>query len=181
MIRLFVALALPDPVRGALADLEIGIPGTHWVEIDNLHLTLRFIGEVPPPDADDIADALADVGGPAFDITLTGIDTFRTARRTRALWAGVAPSAPLRRLQTAVDSAVVRAGQPPARRKFKPHVTLARCANPAEDRVARFIQDNNRLAIGPVDIDGFCLFSSRLGRSGPTYTVEAAYDLDPPA
>lgn len=177
MIRLFVALPIPEEITDALGALEAGIPGANWVEMDNMHLTLRFIGEVPRPDAEEIAEALAEVNGAPFELTLSGIGTFETARHTRAIWVGTEPAPDLHRLRASVESAVVRTGQPPEGRRFTPHVTLARCRNPAEDRVGRFVQENNRLKLGPFLVESFALFSSQLGRSGPTYTIEAEYPL----
>ncbi len=88
-MRLFVALSLPETVRDRLALLCQGLPSARWVAPENLHLTLRFIGEVDHAQADDIHDELARVDCEAFALSLAGLDTFGEGRKLRQLWAGV--------------------------------------------------------------------------------------------
>ena len=127
MIRLFVGLELPEDVRHALAGLCGGVPGADWVAPESMHLTLRFIGDVTEADAEDAHDALMRVRAPGFDLSLHGVGHFSTGDELRALWAGVDRSEPLAQLRRNVDSALVRMGFPPEERRWRPHVTLARC------------------------------------------------------
>ena len=176
-MRLFVALSLPETVRDRLALLSQGIPSAKWVAPENLHLTLRFIGEVDHAQADDIHDALGRIDCEAFPLTLAGLDTFGEGRKVRQLWAGVESSPALQRLQSKVELAVQRAGFSPERRKFKPHVTLARFKTSPGSKLGEFIQQYGLLRVGPVPVNDFVLFSSQLSPGGPIYREEASYAL----
>ena len=104
MIRLFVALGLPDTLRGELAAMCGGIPGARWVPEENLHLTLRFIGEVPGWQAQEVDEALAGIRAPGFDLTLRGVGTFGKNGRMASLWVGVEKFEPLLFLQAKVET-----------------------------------------------------------------------------
>lgn len=177
MLRLFVAVPLPEAVQEQLERIGFGIPGAAWVPSENLHLTLRFIGEVSNAAAADIDDALLGVRAPAFDLALEGVGHFGSLRQTRALWAGVARSPALMHLRDKVESAVVRAGQPPEGRKFVPHVTLARFKAETGHHLANFLAEHNLLKIGPIRIDRFTLFRSHAKRDGSVYEELADYPL----
>jgi 2'-5' RNA ligase len=176
MIRLFVGLELAPALRARLADLEIGLPGAHWVPEDNLHLTLRFIGEVNEDTANDLHDALLGVRGEAFTLSVTGTGTFETGRRPHTLWAGVAKSDPLARLQGKIETALVRAGCEREARKFMPHITLARLKGTPMERLHPLLAAH-ALVREEMPVDHFTLFSSRLGSGDPVYTAEAEYPL----
>lgn len=184
MLRLFVALPLPDGVIARLSILQSGVPGASWVEPMNMHLTLRFIGEVDVTAAEEIDAMLAQIEVPAFSLELSGAGTFGDGTKARALWAGVKPSAALTHLQQKVESAVVRAGLPPpdgkeVRRKFAPHVTLARLKGAQATRLESFIAGNNLFSAGPFAVARFTLYESRLGKGGPVYIPQVDYDLVP--
>jgi len=172
-----VGLSLPDGVIARLAMLCAGLPGAHWTEPANMHLTLRFIGEVDEDAAEEIDHFLAGVEAPAFSLALSGLGTFGEGAKARAVWAGVAPSPELVRLHAKVESAVVRAGQPPEGRKFVPHVTLARLTQPQPQRLQSFIEGNNLFGAGPFSVDTFTLFESRLGKGGAIYVPQIEYPL----
>ena len=176
-MRLFVALSLPETVQDRLSDLCQGVPSAKWVAADNLHLTLRFIGEVDHAEADDIHDALERIDCEAFDLDLVGLDTFGEGRKLRQLWVGVGENPALQRLQGKVEKAVQRAGQPPERRKFKPHVTLARFKSSPGPKLGEFIQSYGLLRIGPIRVADFVLYSSQLSPGGSIYREEARYPL----
>ena len=180
-MRLFIALALPEEVRDDLDRLATGLPGVRWVPMDNYHITLRFLGEVERPDARDIDDALAALRMPQFDLSLSGIGSFGEGRKLRSLWVGVDSHPELTRLQAKVEQAVVRAGQPPEPRRFKPHVTLARCKNGAvpPDKLQKFLAERSLYRSRAFTVEGFTLFSSFLSSSGAIYTPEVEYPLEP--
>lgn len=178
MPRLFVALPMPESVQDAVYGLDGPLPGARWVDPDALHLTLRFAGEVPGDVADEIDRGLALISCPAFELSLGGLGTFQTGERVRTLWLGVERSPPLARLQARVDSAVTRAGATPEHRRFTPHVTIARFGGAPISAVAPFVQRHNLLRAGPITVDRFVLFSSRLGKTGPSYRAEAEYGLE---
>lgn len=178
MFRLFVGIPLPAPVRDRLGGLCSGLPGARWVAPECMHVTLRFIGEVGGRDAEDVHDALARIRSSAFALTVAGIGCFESGRKVRTLWAGIAKEERLSRLHEKVETAVVRAGLEPDRRKFKAHVTLARFKNGGSPRIGPFIESNNTFATAPFAVDHFTLFRSFLGREGPHYEALADYPLD---
>jgi 2'-5' RNA ligase len=178
-MRLFVALSLPEEVRDRLDALATGgIPGARWVAPENLHLTLRFVGEVSGPGAHDLDDCLSAIDAPAFELTISGLGTFGEGPKLRALYAGVEPNPALTHLQAKVASAVARAGLAPDRQRFRPHVTLARFKGDPGPKLGRFIADKSPLRIGPFPVERFTLFSSVLGAEGPHYTEEVEYELE---
>jgi len=177
MIRLFVALDFPEDVRQRLAALGGGVPGARWTEADNLHLTLRFIGEVPGDQAAEIDQALAEVTAPAFDLVLDGVGVYGSGRNARVLWAGVERSDALSHLQSKVESALVRCGLPAEERKFSPHITLARLKDAPKDRVGRFIEERGLFRAGPIRMDHFTLYRSHLGKGAAVYEALGEYGL----
>jgi RNA 2',3'-cyclic 3'-phosphodiesterase len=178
MIRLFVALSFPEEVRRSLAALCAGVPGARWSKPEQFHLTLRFIGEVDGRTANAIAEELSGILMPSFELSLFGVGTFGDKRKTHSLWAGVRPSTSLVRLQEKVDNACLRAGMAPDRRKFSPHVTLARLNNAPFDRLGAFLSHHALYAAPSFLCDRFVLYSSFLSSSGAIYTPEQVYRLD---
>ena len=177
MIRLFVALGLPDTLRGELAAMCGGIPGARWVPEENYHLTLRFIGEVPGWQAQEVDEALSGIRAPGFDLTLRGVGTFGKNGRMASLWVGVEKLEPLLFLQAKVETALQRIGLEPERKRFAPHVTLARTDKAAQEKTIAFVQANNLFRAAPVPVDGFTLYSSRLGKEQAAYHREVEYGL----
>lgn len=181
MPRLFVALGLPEDVTDDLDALcGFPLPTARWVPAEQQHLTLRFIGEVEGRRVDDLAEALAEVTTPPFELRLKGIGHFPPRGELRALWAGVEPSPPLRQLKRQVDAALRRAGLPPEGRKFSPHVTLARFRGPPPvERLAAYLRRYSLYSGPAFTVGGFQLYSSHRQAGGPDYIVEAAYELAP--
>ena len=178
MIRLFVAIDFPEAVCERLAALCVGVPGARWVDPANLHLTLRFVGEVENPVAGDIDAALSAIHMPPFDLWLRDVGYFGRGRGVRALWAGVAESEDLLRLQGKIENAVCAAGIARETRKFTPHITLARLRSVSASRLQRFVAENADFMAGPVPVERFTLYSSFLSSSGAIHTPEAVYALD---
>ncbi|GGG19865.1 RNA 2',3'-cyclic phosphodiesterase [Caldovatus sediminis] len=177
-MRLFVGLALPDALRAQLAGLAGGIPGARWVSPENYHLTLRFIGEVESWRAQEVDDALSAIRARPVELRLRGVGTFEKAGRVQTLWVGVERTESLIHLQGTVETALQRVGLEPERRRFAPHVTLARCEKvTAAEKLAAFVQGNNLFRAAPVVVDRFCLFSSRLGKEQAVYLAEVEYTL----
>lgn len=176
MIRLFAGLALPDTLRERLAALSSGLPGARWVEGRNLHLTLRFIGEVEEGVAQEVHELLTEIRAPRLALTLDGFGTFGRSS-PNALWAGVEKSPGLARLQSKVESACARAGLPAEGRKFVPHVTLARLKDAPVGRIQEWIAGHSPFR-AEFDADEFVLFRSHLGRTGAEYEAVAEYPLE---
>jgi len=178
-MRLFVALTIPPEIRPHLQSLSGGVPGARWIEPDSFHLTLRFVGEVDRPAAEEIDANLAELSAPAFDLQLAGVGQFRTRAQARALWAGAEPLQALAHLARKVDRAVVAAGLPPDERNFMPHVTLARLKDSPIERVMRFVSENALFRAPPFAVDHFTLFESRQGNNHPVYVPLVEYPLAP--
>jgi 2'-5' RNA ligase len=176
MIRLFTAIEIPETVRAHLSLLQSGVAGARWTPIENLHLTLRFIGEVDEATANDIDEVLIDLLGQAFDMTLKGVGEFG-GREARSLWAGVAPNAALQRLAAKIESALQRMGRPAETRKFAPHVTLARLKDAPLAKVHEFLSANNLFDSGGFRVSAFTLFSSHQTAKGSLYRAERRYDI----
>lgn len=176
MHRLFVAIRPPAPVREKLRSIMGGIEGARWQNDDQLHLTLRFIGEVDRHRAADIAAALGGISGPALAIALNSVGLFDRRGRAEALWAGVAPHDELRQLHKKVDRACQTVGVAPDERAYLPHITLARMSRTAGP-VDHFLSLNASLSSPPFAIDHFGLFESELGREGAVYHLVERYPL----
>ncbi|MDP6603643.1 MAG: RNA 2',3'-cyclic phosphodiesterase [Rhodospirillales bacterium] len=177
MERLFVGIVLPADVRERLGGLCAGLAGTRWVAAENMHVTLRFIGDVDRTALDDVHAALSSLEAPAFALRLAGIGCFESRRRVRAIWAGIEKSPSLNHLAEKVESAIVRAGFAPEGRKFKGHVTLARLKNVPVATIGGYLESHSAFAAGPFSVESFALFSSRLGKDGPVYERLANYAL----
>ncbi len=176
MHRLFVAIRPPEDIRDLLIDAMGDSPELRWVSDENLHLTLRFIGEVERPLADDIALALSRIRSGPFDLRLGGVGMFEQ-RNGGALWAGVQPKEPVAALAAKVERACVAAGLEPERRAFHPHVTIARWNRRDAQAAQAFLERNRALASGAFAVDRFILYESRLSRHGPHYEEVAEYAL----
>jgi 2'-5' RNA ligase len=178
MHRLFIALRPPPAFRHRLAAVMAGLPGARWQDDDQLHLTLRFIGAVDRPVAEDAVAALAQIHGVAAEVTLAGVGAFDRKGRTDAIWAGVTPHDALAALHRKVDRALVRIGLEPERRAYLPHITLARFGRDSGGLDA-FLERHAGLASAPFEVAHFALYESHLGQAGATYTIVERYDLMP--
>jgi len=176
-MRLFVALDLPWSLRERLSGLGFGLQGARWVAPENYHATLRFIGEVPRHTAEEIDMALAALRGRPFPLVLAGVGTHEKAGRSTALWVGVERHPALDHLQSKIETALQRVGLPPERRRFAPHVTLARLDNAAAPKLGAWVQAHNLFRADPVPVEHFTLFSSRLGKEQSVYEAEVEYAL----
>ena len=177
MHRLFVAIRPPEAVRDRLIDAMDDSPDLHWVADDNLHLTLRFIGEVERPLAEDIAATLARIRSDRFELHVSSIGQF-DRRNGGALWAGVQPRDPVAALAAKVERACQSAGLAPEHRAFHPHLTLARFKRHDRMRANDFVDRNSGLDAGTFTVDHFTLFESQLSRHGAHYVEVARYLLD---
>jgi 2'-5' RNA ligase len=177
MHRLFVAIRPPEPIRDLLIDAMDDSADFRWQDDGQLHLTLRFIGEVERPLAEDIAVALGRVRAPSFEIRIKGVGRFE-ARNAGALWAGVEPKEPVAALAAKVERVCVGAGLEPERRTFHPHITLARWKGRRTREVERFLERRQGLTSDRFEVEAFSLFESRLSRHGAHYEQVASFPLD---
>ena len=177
MPRLFTGLEIPPEVSQSLSTLRGGLPGARWIDPENYHITLRFIGDVDGKTADEVVDSLDRLSNSLqFPIRLTHLGSFG-GDKPRALYAGVEPSEMLNRLQAAHERVLQRAGLPPEGRKFVPHVSLARLRGTAAEELARFMAESARFEPLSFVPARFVLFSSRDSVGGGPYLVEQSYPL----
>jgi RNA 2',3'-cyclic 3'-phosphodiesterase len=175
MYRLFVALKPPPPMRDALLGAMGGVANARWQTAEQLHLTLRFIGEVDRHQAEDIAAILGSVHHPGFSLTLDDIGQFDRKGRIHALWVGVTPQEPVRQLHNKIDRALGRAGVAPETRAFQPHITIARFGRSHGD-IGQY-RENRATPLVTAHFSEFCLYESALGTEGSVYSIIARYPL----
>jgi 2'-5' RNA ligase len=177
MPRLFTAIEIPEAIRLRLSLIRAPLPGAKWVEAENMHITLRFAGDVDGRTADEFAAFLDDIRVPPFSVSIAGVGAFG-GRDPRVLWAGVEAGERLEALYRANDRAARSAGLEPEGRTFKAHVTLARMRGARQQAVARFLAENGALRTEPFTPTRFVLFSARPGSGGGPYAVEAAFPFE---
>lgn len=179
MHRLFVALRPPSTIRTLLATMHGGVRHARWQDDDQLHLTVRYVGDVERPVAEDVALALGQVHAPAPVVALAGVGAFDKQGRVDALWAGLAPHDALAALHRKVDQALVRVGLEPERRAYLPHITLARLPRSAgtDPAIDQWRARHAALSSEPFPLDALILYESHLGRDGARYEPIARYPL----
>jgi len=172
-----VALPLPEEVAQSLLLIQGGVPGARWQTRDQLHLTLRFIGEVDNQTAIMLDEALAGIHAPAFEIQLHAVGQFG-GKQIHSLWAGVRKNGALDHLQRKVDSAIRRIGEPQDQHKFTPHVTLARLRHPEPGKALEWLTHHALFTSAEFTVGAFQLYSSKLTSDGSIYRVEQDYPLE---
>jgi RNA 2',3'-cyclic 3'-phosphodiesterase len=180
MHRLFVGIRPPEPIRDLLLDAMDDSADFRWQSDEQLHITLRFVGEVESHAAEDLASELARLRCPAFDSTIAGVGRFDHTN-SGVLWAGVEPKEPLAALAAKIDRACTVIGIQPERRAFHPHVTLARWSGRRSREAVAFVEQRRTLRSPPFRVTEFLLFESQLSRHGAHYEVVASYSLLHPA
>ena len=175
--RLFVALELPEPALSRLEVLKKELPGIRWTPQENLHLTLRFIGETPVEDVPAVREALRTVRAECFSLRMRGLGMFERGRQV-ILWAGLEPTPDLRALKQRVDAALAaKTGLTPTSGLFSPHVTLSRIQAPAPDAVRLFVKRHVGESLAKFSVTSFTLFRSQLRPGGAIHSVEEIYPL----
>jgi 2'-5' RNA ligase len=177
MIRLFVGIALPATVRTLLSSLGATIPGARPVPEEQIHLTLRFIGEIDTSRFLDIRERLEELESRPLTTAIRGVGHFPPRGKPKVVWAGLEAAGDIIILRNRVNYLLKLGGIEPERRKFHPHVTLARLKDSAPERVAAFLQTNALLQSPPFVVEHVNLYSSRLQPDGAVHTLEATYPL----
>lgn len=180
MPRLFIGLEIPDEVGQTLSLLRGGLPGARWIDPENYHLTLRFIGDIDGGLAHEIVSMLGRVNRRPFDIRLDGLSSFG-GRKPRAIVASVAPSPNLLELQAELERLMQRVGLEPEGRKYTPHVTLARLRDSSSRQVADYLAARGLFRSAAFRVERFVLFSSRASIGGGPYVIEDAFALEEPS
>jgi RNA 2',3'-cyclic 3'-phosphodiesterase len=187
-VRLFIALDISDEIRRRIGRLVEGVSGfapeAHWVRLESVHITLKFIGEQPEENIPALRNQLSDVRVPAFSLTISGFGFFPTPKSARVFWIGIQAGPELQQLATKIDDATAQLGIPKEDRAFSPHLTLARKGggsgapgrqkNDGPNRVFQRLQE--KLAtmpppgFGTMTAREFFLYQSQLSRTGSRYT-----------
>lgn len=177
MPRLFIGLEIPREVGALISGLRGGLPGARWIDVENYHITLRFLGDIDEPMADEAADTLWDIRRAPFPLMLDGVKSFGS-RKPHSIFASVEPSQPLMALQADIERRMQRIGLPPESRRFTPHVTVARVRGCSSSVIANYLGLRGFFRAGPFMAERFVLFSSRASQGGGPYIVEEAYPLE---
>ncbi|NVJ97694.1 MAG: RNA 2',3'-cyclic phosphodiesterase [Alphaproteobacteria bacterium] len=175
MVRLFVGLEIPENMRSALFDARGGVEGAHWQRDDQLHLTLAFIGDVPKRTFHEIEGELSRIVLTPFELSLRGVGLFGKPKQPKNLWAGVSDRAPLVHLHDKICHSLEMVGLEIDRRRYKPHVTLARFRRHAQARIGDWLTQHENLQTPSMTVEHFTLFSSQLTHEGSYYTVESRF------
>jgi 2''-5'' RNA ligase len=176
MPRLFTALEIPRHAALSLSLLRGGLPGARWIDVENYHITLRFIGDVDGRTADEIVDRLDRIERPEFQLELNGVGSFGS-KKPHSVWAGVSPAPEMYALQGEIERICQRIGLPPDPRKFSPHVTLARTKNARIDDVVHYLTGRGNFHTGPFTVSRFVLLSSKESVGGGPYLTEEVFPL----
>lgn len=178
LFRLFVALDLPTPLKKQISSLCFGVSGVRWVPQENLHLTLRFIGEVPRPLYQEIREALHSIDFHPFEITTGQLGCFEGGRGPQTLWLGIEENEDLVNLQHEVEKTLRRLKIPLDKKTFRPHISLGRLEDFFGGDLQAFFDQGFDLKKHTFEVHSFELFSSKLGGLAPQYLVEESYSLD---
>ena len=176
MLRLFAGIEFPPELRLRLSLLCTGVSGAKWVDAGNLHLTLRFIGEIDEGLAADVDEALARLEARRFTLQLAGTGVFG-GNRPHALWIGVERTPGLLQLRDKIEQALIRVGLEPEGRRYAPHVTLARLRDPVLDQLGAFLAAHAQFRAEPLPVEHFSLIASFPTKAGSVYEDQADYPL----
>lgn len=179
MPRLFTALEIPRNAALSLSLLRGGLPGARWIDVENYHITLRFIGDVDGRTADEIVDRLDRIDRPEFQLNLNGIGSFGS-KKPHSVWAGVTQAPEMYALQAEIERICQRIGLPPDPRKFTPHVTLARLKSSRVDDVVHYLAGRGDFHTAPFTVTRFVLLSSKESVGGGPYLTEEVFPLYDP-
>ncbi|OJF96084.1 RNA 2',3'-cyclic phosphodiesterase [Pararhizobium antarcticum] len=176
MPRLFTALEIPRNAAMSLSLLRGGLPGARWIDVENYHITLRFIGDVDNRTADEIVDRLDRIERPEFQLRLTGMGAFGS-KKPHSVFAGVSPPPEIYALQAEIERICQRLGLPADPRKFTPHVTLARLRSSRVDDVVSYLGERGNFHTSTFTVPRFVLLSSRDSVGGGPYLTEEIFPL----
>lgn len=175
MIRLFIAITIPDHIKLYLRGMGKSIPQAKEVVDSQLHLTMKFIGEVEGSLVLDIEERLADVNFSSFSIGLKGVGIFPPRGNPRVVWAGVQEEGELTNLRNDIERILAEIGIPRGKKKFTPHITLARLKKGSRSNLQNFLMDNSLFATPSFTVTEFALYSSNLTSKGATHTCRRIY------
>ncbi len=175
---MFIALPLPPAVRDTVAALSQALAGLAWTRPEQLHLTLRFLGEVTDTRLEPMVERLRTVHVEPFVLPIEGVGTFPPKRPPRVVFVGVGSGHPrLFQVRQRLDDAVLASGLPLDVRSFHPHITLARCGEKLSPAVLRWLHTHREFAAPPFRVETFDLYSSELRPTGAVHTLLEQFEL----
>ncbi|MEN8134622.1 MAG: RNA 2',3'-cyclic phosphodiesterase [Thermodesulfobacteriota bacterium] len=177
MTRLFVAIDPPPSHRLQIKSICRGLPGARWIKPEQIHLTLRFIGEVDGNLFRQIIDELAAIKTEPLTLKIKGIGHFPPRRSPRVIWLGLEQNDSLVQLRNRIERSLTLIGLKAEGRKFAAHITIARLKNTPINKIKDFLAANYHYELPPFKVKEFNLFSSTLNSSGATHQIEASYPL----
>lgn len=177
MARLFIAIDLPERIKDDITSIYSAIPGAKWTEEEQLHLTLRFIGNTNEPTRQKIINALRSVSVQPFSMAIKGTGFFPPRKEPRILWVGVSAGEELLRLQAKIERTMVSIGISPEERKFHPHITIARLNGSPHEKIAQFLTSNSLLSTESYTVNEYYLYESFLRKEGALHVKDATYRL----
>lgn len=176
-MRLFIAIELPDDIKKALGRLRIDIPGARWVPLEQIHLTLAFLGELDENSLGLLTSELSKIHAPEFKLRFTATGCFPDRRRPRVLWVGLEPEARLISLAAKVRAAALACGIQQEERRFSPHITLARLKSPAARESGAFLDQQLSKNFPAHSVRAFILYQSCLTPQGAIHTQINSFPL----
>ena len=181
LLRVFIAVETPLPIRQAIFAQTESLRGAlgdlvRWAPVENMHLTLKFIGDVSPANVELLSQMLAmeATGSAPFRMQIGGLGSFPTSRRARVIWVGIHAPAALASLQRGIQSAAARLGYESETRPFSPHLTIGRVRQQVrasdQQRVRAALEQTQVGDLGAAAVTAVHLFKSELKPSGAEYT-----------
>lgn len=176
MPRLFTGLKIPEQLADELSLLRGGIYGARWIEPDDYHITLSFIGDIDSVTADEVVLELETIHASPFSVRISGFDSFGS-KSSRAIFASIETSPDLNKLQKAQDSLLRRMGISMQSRKYVPHITLARSSQAKQSDITQYLSVHGGFTSEPFEISQFILFSAKGSIGGGPYHSEVVYEF----
>lgn len=176
-MRLFIALPLPQPVKRKLVDLQKPIKGVRWQSSDQIHLTLKFIGDSDQELFEKLNNVLGEIKHPSFLIDINGMGYFPENEYPRILWAGVKENKRLKQLYDKVEKSCVSLGIKSENRSFKPHITLGRLKGASKGDVLTFLEKHEKVKITDIPVNEFVLYESKPDPDGVRYSRRKTFQL----
>ena len=170
MRRLFFGLEIPAQVEARLLKARAVVSGAKWQSVEQMHLTLMFLGDVEEESLSAVCEAARHIPLAAFELSVTGLGCFGQPCAPRNLWAGVQPAAPVASLHSAIKGQMENLGLTTESRAFRPHITLARFKR-QPGSVQSLLAEYGEMAFGSFQVDQFVLFESEQRSGGSVYTV----------
>ncbi len=175
-MRLFIAIPLSQQVKKRLLDCQT-IDGIKWQRPDQIHLTLKFLGDTDENLIGDLKEGLGKIDLPEFSLAINGFGYFPKGKQPRILWAGISSNSMLEKLHQEVEEICIKLGFESEQRKFKPHITVGRIKKATKRAVVKFVNQHNKFHISDVSIKEFVLYESKLNPKGARHLRLETFQL----